>query len=150
MAGADIRLLEIAQNPLAEHVVADLRHHNDVGAEFGRGNRLVGAFAAVAHLEARRGDRLAPDRHALDIGDEVDVARSDDADARTFGHAWLPPVRRAAYRAARRRSTMSTIAMNSQTANRKAPAGTVSRNNHPIAPNAKSGSPRSTPKTGQG
>src|SRR5271166_2922173 len=105
MAGADIRLLEIAQNPVAEHVVADLRHHHDLGAELGRRDRLVCALAAVAHLEPRRGDRLAPDRHALDIGDEVDVARSDDADARTFGH-WLglPPVRRAAYRAARRRS----------------------------------------------
>src|SRR5271166_6140057 len=112
MAGADIRLLEIAQNPLAQHVVADLRHHDDLGAELRCGDRLVGAFAAVAHLEARRGDRLAPDRHALDIGDEVDVARADDADAWTFGHRLgLPPMRRAAYRAARRRSTMSAIAM---------------------------------------
>ena len=61
---------EVVEHALAEHVVADLRHHHDLCAELRRGDGLIGALAAMAHLEARRGDGLAPDRHALDIGDE--------------------------------------------------------------------------------
>ena len=76
--------LEIEEHALAQHVVADLRHHDDGRAKLRRRDRLVGALAAVAHLEARRRDGLAPDRHAVDIGDEIDVARADDADARAL------------------------------------------------------------------
>ncbi len=86
---ADAHRLEVLQHALAQHVVADFRHHDDLGAELRRRNRLVGALAAVAHLEARRGDRLAPDRHALDIGHEIDVARADDADQRALCHLSL-------------------------------------------------------------
>src|SRR5580658_6068243 len=80
---ADDGGLEIAQDSVAEHVVADLGHHDDGSAELRSRDRLVGALAAMAHLEPRRGDRLAPDGHAVDIGHEVDVARADDADARS-------------------------------------------------------------------
>ena len=55
-----------------------------VGAELGGRDRLIGALAAVAHFEARRFERLALDRHARHIGDEVDHVAADDGDAALF------------------------------------------------------------------
>ena len=81
---ADALALEVREHAVAQHVVADLGDHDDGRAELRRRDRLVGALSAVAHLEARRGDRLAPHRHAVDIGHQIDVARPDDADARTL------------------------------------------------------------------
>ena len=78
MRRSDPDVLEVAQHAFAQHVVADLRHHDDGRAELGGRDRLVGALAAIAHFESRRGDRLAPDRHAFDIGHEIDVAGADD------------------------------------------------------------------------
>ena len=84
MRGVDARALEILEHAIAQHVVADFRHHDDRGAELRRRDRLVGALSPMAHLEPRRSDRLAPDRHAIDIGHEIDVARADNPDARAL------------------------------------------------------------------
>ena len=59
--------LEILSDAVAKRIVAKVRHHDDFGPKLRRRDRLVGALAAETHLEARRGDRLAPDRHAVDV-----------------------------------------------------------------------------------
>ena len=46
------KLGEIPDGVFAEHVVADLGHHQNVGAELGGGHGLVRALAAAPHLEA--------------------------------------------------------------------------------------------------
>ena len=76
------KLVEIADRTLGEYVVADRGDHHDRSAELGGGDRLIGALAAVAHLEARRLDRLALYRHAVHVGDEIDHVAADDGDAR--------------------------------------------------------------------
>ena len=85
MGRIDAERLEIADGRVGECVVADVGDHDDFGAEFGRGHGLIGALAAVAHLEARRGDSFAARGHAVNVGDEVDHVAADDADARGAG-----------------------------------------------------------------
>ena len=80
---------EVADRVIRECVVADLGHHQDLGPELGGRNRLVGALAAVTHLEARRLERLALGRHAGDVGDEIDHVAADYGD--TARHGWGAP-----------------------------------------------------------
>src|SRR5208337_4603957 len=79
----DAEAREIVDRALGKHIVADLADHHDGSAELGRRHRLVGALAAETHLEARRLERLANDRHARRIGDQVDHVAADHADPRT-------------------------------------------------------------------
>ena len=82
MLGVDAEARQIANGGVGEHVVADLGHHHDRGAELGGGDRLIGAFPAVAHLETGRLDGLAADGHAVHVGHEIDHVAADDRDPR--------------------------------------------------------------------
>ncbi len=84
MGRVDAEAREVLDRSFGEHVVADLAHHHDRGAELGRRHGLVGALAAKTHLEARRLERLADDRHPRCISDQVDHVASDHADPRPW------------------------------------------------------------------
>ena len=73
---------ELGSAPLAEVVVADGADEADLGAEPGRGDRLVGALAARDAVELGARERLPRPRQPRDGGDEVEVDRADDRDAR--------------------------------------------------------------------
>ena len=61
---------------------ADAADHADVGAEPGRGDRLVRPLSARYPLERRTAHRLTRSRQALDPCDEVEVDRPDDGELR--------------------------------------------------------------------
>src|SRR5260370_33700234 len=82
MSGVDACEREIFDRAVGEHVVADCGHHKYGSAQLSRGDRLICAFAAVAHFETPRLDRLASDRHAVHIGHEIDVVAADHGYAR--------------------------------------------------------------------
>lgn len=61
-------------------VLADGADHAHLSACAGRGQRLVGAFAAGSGGKAGAADRLAGFRQTVDIGDQVEVDRAHDDD----------------------------------------------------------------------
>jgi hypothetical protein len=87
MGRVDPVALKILEGAVAKRIVAEICHHDDFGAKFRRGDRLIGALAAKARFEAAAKHCLTPDRHALDRGRQIHVGRPDHSDARTLRHS---------------------------------------------------------------
>ena len=82
--GRDALLPPGREGDRAELVLADPGDEGDVGADAGRGDRLVRALAARPHLEAGAGDGFADRRHAAGAKREVGDEDAEDGDAARF------------------------------------------------------------------
>ena len=96
MGGVDALALEVLEGHVGEDIVPERADHRDAGAEARGHHGLVGALPAEAHDEVVADERLAGVRHALGVGDEVDVQAADDGDGGVDPTLGIPAIVRTA------------------------------------------------------